>query len=154
MCSVFTSPFPTKSRVNGDVIFIQTWYGLYKPDCVFWIWPECQSQRLGFFDGSSNWGFTYTSYYSFSYIFNVNLLHTFYHVFVNPSPLNSYLGVLKWRNSDSPCLSTTSTAYIGKIRPISASISQIWPNFKFMVISCQTNNLMRNPLKLISGGKY
>ena len=88
MCSAFTSPFPTKSCVSGDVRFIQTWYGLYKPDCVFWIWPECQSQRLGFFDGSSNWGFTYTSYYSFSYFFDVNRLHTFYHVFVNPSPLS------------------------------------------------------------------
>ena len=87
MCSAFTSPFPTKSCVSGAVRFIQTRYGLYKPDCDFWIWPECQSQRLGFFDGSSNWGFTYTSYDLFRYIFNVNQLHTFYHVFVNPSPL-------------------------------------------------------------------
>ena len=54
--------------------------------CVV-LWPECQSQQLGFFDGSSNWGFTYTSYNLFRYIFDVNQLHTFYHVFVNPSPL-------------------------------------------------------------------
>ena len=55
----------------------------HKPDCVFWNWLKCQSQRLDLFDGSSNWDFTYPCYNLFSYNFDVSSLHTRYHFFVN-----------------------------------------------------------------------
>ena len=60
---------------------------VYTNPIVFFEFDLNANRNGGFFDGSSNWGFTYTSYDSFRYIFDVNQLHTFYHVFVNPSPL-------------------------------------------------------------------